>query len=179
MNNEERKQLLIKMEKIIGSSCFNGNIQNWGPNGQWLGEGRAFRYPLRLNKLGSRRVVASDISMEDLITGRYAFGANQLHIIRALDEVLSMLQNDYGLKIDETKKSQKVDCSQKSECPFCSKKVVDVDMHVSQSHAEEWHKYADNEQVVKRLKGKFRCIGCGSFLKSMEGHNKKCPGTLL
>lgn len=179
MKSEERKQLLIKMEKIIGSSCFNGNIQNWGPNGQWLGEGRAFRYPIRLNNLGSRRVVARDISMEDLMTGRYAFGANNLHIIRALDEVLNMLQNDYGLKIGEQKESRKAECSQKSECPFCAKKVVDVDMHVSQSHAKEWKKYANDDQVMRRLKGKFRCSGCGSFLKAMKGHDQKCPGNLL
>jgi hypothetical protein len=179
MENEERKKLLIKMEKIIGSSCFNGNIQNWGPGGQWLGEGRSFRYPIRLNGMGSRRIVNDDIPMDCLMTGRYAFGANQLHIIRALDEVLDMLQNDFGLKIGEKKKNLTADSSQKSECPFCSKSVVDVDMHVSQSHAAEWHKYADNDQVVKRLKGKFRCAGCGSFLKSMKGHDEKCPSTLL
>ncbi|MBY5986139.1 hypothetical protein KUW18_18800 [Halomonas sp. DP5Y7-2] len=179
MKNEERKQLLIKMEKVIGSSCFNGNIQNWGPNGQWLGEGRAFRYPLKLNKIGSRKVVDKDIPMRDLMTGRYAFGANQLHIIQALDEVLNMLQNDYGLKIGEKKEGLKADCSQKSECPICAKKVVDVDMHVSQSHTKEWHKYSDDDQVMKRLKGKLRCSGCGSFLKTRKGHDEKCPGTLL
>lgn len=179
MKNGERKRLLIKMEKIIGSSCFNGNIQNWGPNGQWLGEGRAFRYPLRLNKLGSKRVVGSDISMEDLMTGRYAFGANQLHIMRALDEIIDMLQNDYGMKMDETKERLKAGSSQKSECPFCAKKVVDVDMHVSQSHPREWKRYADNEKVMNRLQGKVRCSGCGSFLKSTKGHDEKCPETLL
>lgn len=179
MRNEERKSLLIKMEKIIGSSCFNGNIQNWGPNGQWRGEGRAFRYPLRLNNLGSKRVVDSDISMEILLTGRYAFGANQLHIMRALDEIIDLLQNSYGLKVDETKKRLKADTSHKSECPFCAKKVVDIDMHVSQKHAREWKSYVENDKVAKRLEGKVRCKGCGSFLRSTKGHDEKCPRILL
>ena len=179
MRNEERKQVLIKMEKIIGLNFFNGNIQNWGPNGQWLGEGRAFRYPVRLNKLGSKKIIDKDISIEELMTGRYAFGANQLHIFRALDEILNMLQNDYDLKIGEKKKNLKADCSQKSACPFCTKKVVDVDLHVSQSHADEWHKYVEDDHVAKRLNGKTRCSGCGSFLKTMKGHDERCPGTLL
>ena len=107
MRNEERKQVLIEMEKIIGSNCFNRNIQNWGGNGQWLGEGRAFRYPLRLNKLGSKKVIDKDISIEELMTGRYAFGANQLNIMRALDEILNMLKNEYDLKIGGGKENLK------------------------------------------------------------------------
>ncbi|MEW2839098.1 hypothetical protein, partial [Vibrio sp. JC34] len=61
-----RKELLIKLEKIIGSSCYNGNIQNWGANGEWLGEGRSFRYPIRVNGLSTRSSINSEVSDHDL-----------------------------------------------------------------------------------------------------------------
>ena len=41
----ERKNLLLTLETIIGSQCYNGNIQNYGPYGVWEGEGRGYRYP--------------------------------------------------------------------------------------------------------------------------------------
>ena len=44
--SKERLALLRKLESIVGESCYNASIQNWGPNAEFLGEGRSFRYPI-------------------------------------------------------------------------------------------------------------------------------------
>lgn len=102
---EARATLLSHIEKIIGSNCYNGNIQNFGPRGVYYGEGRTFRYPLTTidengekTKFGSR---AWGISPEQLSTGYYAFGANRLSIIAALDEVLRYLEQNHGLNLED------------------------------------------------------------------------------
>jgi hypothetical protein len=45
------------------------------------------------------RNVAKDIPSEDLITGYYAFGANELSIYRALNKIVKHLVKNYGLKL--------------------------------------------------------------------------------
>jgi hypothetical protein len=98
-----RKSLLVELESIIGNECYNANIQNWGPGGVFEGEGREFRYPITFRdsegrKLKRRRVdVKSD--GEDILDGYYAFGANELHIMKGLDRVLDYLVREHGLKI--------------------------------------------------------------------------------
>lgn len=98
-----RDVLLAKLEAIIGDNCYNGNIQNYGPNGRFEGAGRSFRYPLTVidsdEEKSKKRSAATDISQEELSTGYYAFGANRLHIIKALDEVLKHLEENNDLKI--------------------------------------------------------------------------------
>jgi len=174
-----RKELLIKLEEIIGSSCYNGNIQNWGANGEWLGEGRSFRYPIKVHGVNTRGRIKSDVSDYDLKSAYYAFGANQLHIIRALDEALDFIQNEYGLDIPKVKKKTvPTDIKQKNKCAYCGKLVVDVAQHVSQNHSELWDEYISLSDANADLKEKIRCSGCGSLLKSLESHNKKCPKTL-
>lgn len=44
------RDLLTRMEAIIGSECYNSNIQNYGAWGVWEGEGRSFRYPVTYTK---------------------------------------------------------------------------------------------------------------------------------
>lgn len=100
LSAKRKKELLVKMEYIIGNSCYNGNIQNWGPGGRFEGEGRDFRYPVTFydeegNKDKKRRVDGS-MPIEKLRTGCYAFGANELHIFEALEKVLDMLQKELG-----------------------------------------------------------------------------------
>ncbi len=46
----KRLALLREMEAIIGDECYNGNIQNWGPNGAFYGTGREFRYPTNIQR---------------------------------------------------------------------------------------------------------------------------------
>lgn len=101
--SEKRKRLLLELEDIIGNECYNANIQNWGPHGVFEGEGREFRYPLTFidgqgHKL-KRKVVDGSIPSEVAVTGYYAFGANQLQIIRALDKVVTYLEKYHNLKI--------------------------------------------------------------------------------
>lgn len=96
------KQLLIELELIIGSECFNGNIQNYASWGELEGAGRHFRYPVKFYSDSGetkRWSVPSDTPSEELITGFYAFGANELNIYRGLAKVLEHLREHHGLKI--------------------------------------------------------------------------------
>ena len=98
------KNILIDMENIIGDSCYNGNIQNYGAYGVYEGEGREFRYPVTFlvdGKKDKHWLVPSNINSEDLMTGYYAFGANRLRIYRALYHVLKYLEKNYGLVLPE------------------------------------------------------------------------------
>lgn len=96
------KTLLIELEQIVGNECYNGNIQNYGSWGELESEGRQFRYPVKFYT-GSDHIkkwtVSPDIPSEELITGYYAFGANELNIYRALFKVVSHLREKYDLKV--------------------------------------------------------------------------------
>ena len=95
------KALLIELESIIGNQCYNGNIQNYGPFGEWEGEGRTFRYPVTFilkSKEDKTRSVSNSLTSDELMTGHYAFGANELHIFKALLKVIQHLENKYGFK---------------------------------------------------------------------------------
>jgi len=100
---KKRARLLAALEDLIGSNCYNGNIQNWGPNGAFYGEGRSFRYPLTtIDGEGEKRKTtypAPFLAPSVLSTGYYAFGANRLHIVTALDEVLRYLEKNHDLKL--------------------------------------------------------------------------------
>jgi len=43
---KSRRQVLVRLESILGNACYNANIQNYGPGGIREAEGRSFRYPL-------------------------------------------------------------------------------------------------------------------------------------
>ncbi|MDE4916307.1 hypothetical protein [Cupriavidus metallidurans] len=103
--SDTRRQLLVKLESIIGNSCYNANIQNYGPGGVRIADGRAFRYPLsvrspngEVTKVKSHSVPDS-IPSDDLLSGYYAFGANQLDVMGGLDEILRYLERHHGLII--------------------------------------------------------------------------------
>lgn len=102
---KKRAKLLAELEHVIGKNCYNGNIQNWGAGGAYYGEGRTFRYPLTtIDDAGEKRKSyspATGLQPEVLSTGYYAFGANRLHIVTALDEVLRHLEQNYGLKLED------------------------------------------------------------------------------
>jgi hypothetical protein len=99
-----RMRLLLELESIVGRECYNGNIQNWGAHGTFLGEGREFRYPVTFldsqGRKDKRWHTDSSMAPEIAITGYYAFGANQLSIIRALDKVLAYLEREHGLELE-------------------------------------------------------------------------------
>lgn len=99
------KNILIDIENIIGSECYNGNIQNYGSWGELESEGRSFRYPVKFydgENEYKRRTVPRDIPAEQLISGYYPFGANELNIYRALHKVLKYLEAEHGLKLPKT-----------------------------------------------------------------------------
>lgn len=96
------RDLLTRMEAIIGDECYNDNIQNYSSWGVWEGEGRSFRYPVTILRSGGaekRRSRFADLQAEELVTGHYRFGANELSIYRALVKIIDMLETDYGLKV--------------------------------------------------------------------------------
>lgn len=101
--SKKRAQLLSELEYLVGSHCYNASIQNWGPGGVFEGEGRDFRYPLTLvDADGAKskvRYKANADTPSKLVSGYYAFGANQLQIMMALDDVLRHLEDNHGLKI--------------------------------------------------------------------------------
>lgn len=98
------RDLLIRMEQVIGEECYNGNIQNYSSWGEWEGEGRSFRYPVTFIRDGAeekRRSHTDDLEHEELVTGYYKFGANELSIYRALVRIVDMLKAEYGLKLPD------------------------------------------------------------------------------
>lgn len=101
--SEKRKRLLLELESLVGSECYNANIQNWGPNGVFKGEGRHFRYPITFVDEAGQKTKRygknATLNVSTAITGHYAFGANQLHIIRALDKIVKYLEDKHGLSL--------------------------------------------------------------------------------
>lgn len=96
------RDLLIKMEEIVGNECYNGKIQNYGPGGVWEGEGRSFRYPVKVRSgddVQKHWSVPAEIAPEALISGWYQFGSNELSIFRALMKIIEMIESDYGVRL--------------------------------------------------------------------------------
>ena len=95
---KKRRALLIELERIVGSQCWNDNTRN----GEW-DQGRQFRYPIRFPQKKGRRVrpVMSRLSGAMLLTGHYVFGANKLFIFRALNRVLRHLEKTHGLRLED------------------------------------------------------------------------------
>ena len=102
-----RRKVLIQLESILGNECYNASIQNYGPGGIREADGRAFRYPLmvRLSDQEKQKIrdhsVPDNISDEALRSGYYAFGANQLDVMTALERILRYLEEHHGLIIKE------------------------------------------------------------------------------
>ncbi|MDB2579109.1 hypothetical protein N9Y00_08755 [Tateyamaria sp.] len=99
----KRAKLLAELEYLIGSECYNGSIQNWGPNGIQYSSGREFRYPLTvIDEDGDKtkfRNKADSSNSTQLSSGHYAFGANRLHVVEGLSKVLDYLESHHGLKL--------------------------------------------------------------------------------
>ena len=99
----KRAKLLAELEYLIGSECYNGSIQNWGPNGMQYSSGREFRYPLTvIDEAGDKtkyRYKAEASNSVQLSSGYYAFGANRLHVVEGLNKVLDFLESHHGLKL--------------------------------------------------------------------------------
>ena len=113
--SKTRRQLLVRMESILGNECYNGSIQNYGPGGVREAEGRSFRYPLTVRMPDRTKAkirdsaVPSTLSSEALRTGYYAFGANQLDVMAALERILEHLERHHGLSLGAATSKQNVD----------------------------------------------------------------------
>lgn len=152
MDENIKKKILAEMESIIGNSCYNGNIQNWGPGGEWYGEGREFRYPITFLDNGTLKDKrwSSDPSMpiKRMRTGYYAFGANRLYIIQALEKVLEKLEFKYNF--DPEKKEPESAHAEDSisiknsisnniiKCPICRTPLnpKNLDKHFRKVHSD-------------------------------------------
>lgn len=104
---EPFRDLLIEMEAIIASECYNGNIQNYSSWGIWESEGRFFRYPVTFSSpLLEKKEwhIPSRLSTDDLILGRYKFGANNLYIYKALIKVIKYVEEKYEISLADRNK---------------------------------------------------------------------------
>lgn len=101
---QAKRALLMTLENILGNECYNSNIQNYGPGGVRHSSGRSFRYPLTVWIDGEKKKVRSPASTsipdDALLSGYYAFGANQLDVMKGLDEVVKYLQDHCALNIE-------------------------------------------------------------------------------
>ncbi len=101
--SKKRASLLRELERIIGSETFNGKTQNYGPGGTFEGEGRDYRYPATFTNEDGEKIKPKPpygtLPIDVQMTGRYAFGANELHIMRALNKALQYLEEHHGLKV--------------------------------------------------------------------------------
>ena len=135
MDEKLKKKILSEMESIIGNRCYNGNIQNWGPGGEWLEEGREFRYPITFlgKDLKKDKCWHSDplMTIQRMRTGYYAFGANRLYIIQALEKILEHLESNYQLK--------PIDSEHLINCKICNALVnaKNLKKHMKKVHKEK------------------------------------------
>mgnify|MGYP003143755807 CR=1 FL=1 len=99
------RHLVADIEQIIGGHCYNAKIQNYGPGGVWEGEGRSFRYPLTTidaeNEPRKCWKVPSDMPAEQLITGHYKVGSNELSVVRAVLDAIELIERRYGVDLGD------------------------------------------------------------------------------
>jgi len=100
----KRRALLCELEAIIGNLCYGSFIQNYGPNGVWESEGRWIRYPVTFEveeaEIKTKFPCSEEILDSMLLEGFYKFGANHLHIMEALDNILACLEKRYSISFD-------------------------------------------------------------------------------
>ena len=105
--SKKKRELITEIERIIGGSCYNGNIQNFGPGGSYEGSGRWIYYPITFEKKDGSRLKRprpkelAEVDDDEYLTGHYVFGANKLAINKAIRDVLDHLEREYGWQLDE------------------------------------------------------------------------------
>ena len=102
--SEKRKALLREMISIV-SEVYNDYVQNYGPGGIYEGAGRHFSYPTRLppvpQEVAEQGHTAIQQWADDHLMMRYfAFGANQMPVYSHMNAILTMLEERYGLDIE-------------------------------------------------------------------------------
>jgi hypothetical protein len=105
---DEMRNLIIKIESIIGGHCYNSNIQNYTSGGRFESEGRWDKYPLNyrdkeFNKQ-KEHFISNSMSINEIRTSYYAFGANHLGIGRAIIKLMEHLEERYNIDLLELEK---------------------------------------------------------------------------
>lgn len=96
-----RRALLIKLESMIGKECYNRYTQNRG-GGVVISEGRQFRYsPSFRDEKGNviEGYYSENMSDDILLGGFYHFGANELRVMKSLNDLLEYLEREHHFKI--------------------------------------------------------------------------------
>lgn len=99
-------KLICELEREVGTECYNGRSYN----GYTGGEGCSFRYKVSIDPGNGGRIIetksnlasyANGFPPEAVRTMKYKFGANELNIGIALENVLNFLEERYGLDFNE------------------------------------------------------------------------------
>lgn len=66
-------------------------------------------------------------------------------------------------------------------CPYCKKKVVNLDHHVSTVHPDNWSNYAELNNLNSKLISADlnRCAECGAFVRKLDEHLVRVHGMNL
>lgn len=102
--NKEMCKVMLELEELIGSECYNPNSYDGWNNI----EGRKFRYPISIpdekgNYTKSRYPsLYWEVYTPDMIKYmKYKFGSNELFIGKGLINVLEFLEKRYGIDFNE------------------------------------------------------------------------------
>ena len=108
-------KLICEIEYLIGSECYNPNsYDGWNDV-----DGCDFRYPISFpNENGEYRKIRGkitdryiidekDITPETVNYMKYRFGSNELYIGKGIINVLSFLEERYGISFNELEKRRK------------------------------------------------------------------------
>lgn len=104
-------KLICEMEYLVGKECYNPNSYN----GYTDEEGCGYRYPVYIcndNKPGNLlkyRYKVLSSKPDQIKTLKYKFGSNHLFIGKGLINVLTMLEERYGIDFNELEATMKED----------------------------------------------------------------------
>lgn len=100
-------KLLAELEYLVGKECFNPNSLDGYRNIQ----GQGYRYPVTIPYEQSGKGAETKIEWKlsdltwiephHLIKSKYKFGSNHLYIGRGIENILTFIENRYGIDFDE------------------------------------------------------------------------------
>ena len=100
--NRCRLNLIGQLEYIVSQNCHNRYTRNYDST-----DGRTYRYPVHMKNPNDHdawytyRGIISSATDKSLGTLHYEFGANDLYIGDALNQILNFLEDRYGIDFDD------------------------------------------------------------------------------